>query len=326
MSPELPGIHHVTAVTGSAPANVDFYTRVLGLRLVKKTVNQDDLTAYHLFYGDRVGSPGTELTFFDWPQSPPAIGGAATIAPVALTVVDESALSWWADRFDSFGVAHGLARSEAGLSRLEFQDPEGQRLELVADDPAPGGVPWRAPGVPLEVSLRGFHDVTVTSARPEATELLLTEVMGFKALWSSPPGSGAGRVVIYGTAGGGAGSRVRLAWPTPGQLGSVGIGGVHHVAFRAIDDDAQSAWRDRLLAAGLRVTPIIDRYYFRSIYFREPGGALFEIATDGPGFTGDESEDELGRRLSLPPFLESRRAEIEGGLRPIEGTSSAPWH
>jgi len=317
MKDQIAGIHHVTAVTGAAGQNVRFYTEVLGLRLVKKTVNQDDVSAYHLFYGDAVGTPGTELTFFDWPQSPAARPGATTIAPIALSVADEHGLNWWSDRFRSLGVRSGPAKEEDGHLRLPFLDPEGQRLELVADGSAIETVGWEQSTVPEAVSIRGFNDVTVTSAQPEMTLRMLAEVMGFEITSERELPDGGGQITVFGTGRGGAGSRVRVVSPGEVEVGAVGIGGVHHVAFRAADDDEQGRWRTHLLAAGLRVTPVIDRYYFHSIYFREPGGALFEIATDGPGFTADEDEAQLGTHLALPPFLEPERARIEAGLQPI---------
>jgi len=317
MKDQIAGIHHVTAVTGAAGQNVRFYTEVLGLRLVKKTVNQDDVSAYHLFYGDAVGTPGTELTFFDWPQSPAARPGATTIAPIALSVADEHGLNWWSDRFRSLGVRSGPAKEEDGHLRLPFLDPEGQRLELVADGSAIETVGWEQSTVPEAVSIRGFNDVTVTSAQPEMTLRMLAEVMGFEITSERELPDGGGQITVFGTGRGGAGSRVRVVSPGEVEFGAVGIGGVHHVAFRAADDDEQGRWRTHLLAAGLRVTPVIDRYYFHSIYFREPGGALFEIATDGPGFTADEDEAQLGTHLALPPFLEPERARIEAGLQPI---------
>jgi glyoxalase family protein len=317
MDMEIPGIHHVTAVTGDASGNVDFYTRVLGLRLVKKTVNQDDVSAYHLFYADRNGSPGTDLTFFDWPRSPRARAGAATIAPVALRVPAASALTWWERRLSAQGVPHEGISEVEGRRVLAFRDPEGQRLELVDDEGRPGGVPWEHAPVPPEHAIRGLHDVTITSVRPESTGALLTTVLGFRQVATYERTDPPGLVTVFETGEGGPGTQVRVVGLAPLDIGSVGIGGVHHVAFRTPDEARQRQWRERIERVGLNVTPVIDRFYFHSIYFREPGGALFEIATDGPGFTADEPESELGRHLALPPFLEPRRREIEAGLRPI---------
>jgi glyoxalase family protein len=318
MDMEIPGIHHVTAISGDASGNVRFYTQVLGLRMVKKTVNQDDLRAYHLFYGDETGSPGTEVTFFDWPHNPPTVPGAGTIAPVALRVPGAAALAWWEGRLNELGVAHGPIEERDGHGVLPFSDPEGQLLELVDDGGHPGGHPWARSPVPEEHGIRGVHDVTITSAAPEGTDALLKRLLGFRVTGVSDLPDGAGAVTVYETGQGGPGAQVRVIAPRHRSAGVPGIGGVHHVAYRTPNAEEHAEWRERIAAAGLGVTPVIDRYYFRSIYFREPGGALFEIATDGPGFASDEPVETLGERLALPPFLEPRRAEIEAGLRPIE--------
>src|SRR5438067_2242026 len=292
---ELGGLHHVTAVTAHAPENVAFYTRTLGLRLVKKTVNQDDVSAYHLFYGDQLGRPGTEVTFFDWPQSPPARPGHPDIGPIALSVPDARALDWWAGWLRERGIEQGDVEDVDGRATLAFKDPEGQRFELVdAEGEETPGKPGHDSPVPAENSIRGLHHVTLTVGRLEPSERFLHEVMALD------------------------GKTVRLRTPDQAYDHSrQGTGGVHHVAFRTPDQEEQVLWRQRLLEAGAQVTPVIDRFYFTSVYFREPGGNLFEIATDGPGFTADEDLGELGRHLALPPFLEPRRGEIEAGLKPL---------
>lgn len=311
---EIAGLHHVTAITGDASANVDFYTRVLGMRLVKRTVNQDDVSAYHLFYGDRLGSPGSDLTFFDWPHAGKTKPGPGTIGPIGLRVGDPEALTRWARRFDEMGVAHSAAETVDGRTLLSFSDPEGQRFEMVVDGgQGPPSEQWTESPVPEPMRLRGFHDVTVVSARPAQTIALLSGVLGFRPADVSGP---AGTTVME-TGQGGPGTQVRVVAPPGEGFGRAGIGGVHHVAFRTPDEEEQVVWQQLLSRAGVAVTPVIDRYYFRSIYFREPGGALFEIATDGPGFTADEPADALGGRLSLPPFLEPQRESIEAGLRPL---------
>ncbi len=313
---ELGGLHHVTAITGDAPGNVAFYTRTMGLRLVKKTVNQDDTSAYHLFYADARGSPGTDLTFFDWPHTPAHRPGVPDIGPVALRVAGEAALRWWAGRFDQSGVPHGeIAPDARGRPVLPFTDPEGQRLELVDDGGAPGGAPWSESPVPLEFQLRGLHSVALVSAKPRITADLLVEVMGFRR--TAERELPEGREYVFEVGPGGAGAEVRLRLPASATWTAQGRGGVHHVAFRVAGEAVQEDWRRRLLAAGLRATPVIDRFYFRSVYFREPGGNLFEIATDGPGFTADEPFEGLGKRLALPPFLEPEREQIEARLQPL---------
>jgi glyoxalase family protein len=312
----IAGLHHVTAITAQAPRNLEYYTRQLGLRLVKKTVNQDDLSAYHLFYGDEVGHPGTEVTFFDWEHIPPHRAGAGTIGPISLRVPDEAALGWWADRVG------GEVEAAPGRTSLSFLDPEGQRLELVSDGGRPG-TPWQGSPVPPEAGIRGLYGVTITVAALEPTAGFLTQVLGFRQTGEGGLPGDAGSLAVFATGDGGPGTEVRVAVPAQPVRGQPGAGGVHHVAFRAADPEQQAAWRALLVEVGVQVTPVIDRWYFHSIYFHEPGGSLFEIATDGPGFTGDEPVDRLGERLSLPPFLEGRRAEIEAGLKPLETAREA---
>lgn len=326
---QLSGLHHVTAITGDGARNVAFYTRVLGMRLVKKTVNQDDVKAYHLFYGDEVGHAGTELTFFDWPDAAPNRTGTGTIAAIALRAPNRASLDWWARRFDELGVAREDTAERAGRATLPFADPEGQRLELVApaegEQATPGGVPWAGSPIPAEYQIRGLHAVRLTIARLEPTARVLTETMGFRAAgeYSLPAeADGSERLVrVFQTGPGGLGTEVHLEERADLRRGYAGIGGVHHVAFRTPDETEQRTWRERVVAAGLRATPVIDRFYFHSVYFREPGGVLFEIATDGPGFATDEDPAHLGERLALPPFLEPQRAEIEAGLRPLATTA-----
>jgi len=313
---QLQGLHHVTAVTGRAAQNVTFYTQVLGLRLVKKTVNQDDLSAYHLFYGDEVGHAGTEVTFFDWPKAIRNRPGTGTIAAVGLRVASP-ALVWWAERFDRLGLAHEGVVERAGRRTLAFTDPEGQRLQLIDDGATPDGTPWSGGSVPAEMGVHGLGAMTLHLAQGERTARLLSEVMGFKKTQTYTALEDGAPVEVYAVGPGGPGAEVHLAVRPAVRRGDVGIGGVHHIAFRTPNDDEQRAWQQRLAAAGLGVTPVIDRYYFRAIYFREPGGVLFEIATDGPGFTSDEDVTHLGENLALPPFLEPRRAEIERGLTPL---------
>jgi glyoxalase family protein len=316
---ELGGLHHVTAVTTEAAENVAFYTEVLGLRLVKKTVNQDDVAAYHLFYGDELGRPGTEVTFFDWPhlRVAPNHAGAGEISATELRVTGREVLEYWAGRLEEFGVEHGGVEERDSRSLIAFTDPEGQRLRVVDDTGAgvPGGIPWAESPVPQEAGIRGLGAVELTVRDLGPTAWVLTEVLGFRL--TSEYAQNGGRVVAFEVGPGGPGAEVRVVEEPGASPAHLGRGGVHHVAFRTPDDEEHAAWRERIQAAGLGVTPQIDRYYFRSIYFREPGGVLFEIATDGPGFTSDEDAAHLGERLALPPFLEPHREEIERRLAPI---------
>ena len=315
---KLNGLHHVTAVTGNAPGNVDFYTKVLGLRLVKKTVNQDDVSAYHLFYGDEVGNPGTELTFFDWPAIGPNRNGPGSIANLALSVPGQAALEWWAQRLTEQGVEHSGLTEFHGHKMLNFTDPEGQRLSLVDDEGAPGGAPWDKSPVPVEYGIRGLHSATIIVNDLAPNAFVLTEIMGYEEMATYPsPGNEKARTVVFAVDGGGAGREIYVI-EQPGQsYGQLGIGGVHHLAFRTPNGQEQEAWMNRLHSFGLGTSGLVDRFYFQSLYFRIPGGILFEIATDGPGFATDEDAAHLGESLALPPFLEPHRAQIEAGLKPI---------
>ncbi len=322
---ELGGIHHVTAVTGNASRNVAFYTQALGMRLVKKTVNQDDLSAYHLFYADGVGSPGTDMTFFDWSQAGPTRPGIGTTTTTALRVPSRAALAWWVARLDEYGVSHSGIVTADDRARVTFTDPEGQSLALVDDGGVSfDGVPWQEGTVPPEMAIRGFDSVSLTVRTLAPTAHILTDILGFRQTGEYTATAGGERVVVFETGGGGPGATVYVTEQPTMDDAQVGIGGVHHVAFRTPNDAEQHAWRERIAAVGLRVTPEIDRFYFHSIYFREPGGILFEIATDGPGFATDEPISSLGASLALPPFLEGQRASIEAGLRPITPLELSP--
>ncbi len=323
---QLTGLHHVSALTAHAANNVDFYTRVLGLRLVKKTVNQDDTSSYHLFYGDEHGNPGTEVTFFDIPQAAPLRPGVSSISRIALRVTGRESLTWWAERFAALGVAHDALTAEAGRSVLAFRDPEGQRLALVddRDAPLPGGTPWAQSSTPATVGIRGLGAVTLTVRALEPTARVLTEVMGFTEQGRYTASEGPARdIVVFGTGVGGPGAEVHVDARGDLPFERLGRGGVHHVAFRVPTPEQHLEWLDRLESAGLRTSGLVERYYFRSIYFREPNGILFELATDGPGFLTDEDEAHLGERLALPPFLEPRRAAIEAQLHPLDTIAPA---
>jgi glyoxalase family protein len=322
---DLGGLHHLTAVTTRAAENVAFYTEVLGLRLVKKTVNQDDVSAYHLFYGDELGRPGTEVTFFDWPhlRVAPNHPGTGEVSATELRVRGRETLDWWAGRFAEHGVRHGGVEERNGHSFIDFLDPEGQRLRLADDggEGVPGGVPWKDAPVPQEFGIRGLGAVDLTVQDLGPTAWTLAEVLGFRLTGEYE--EDGNRVALFEAGPGGSGAMVRVVESPAAAQAHLGKGGVHHVAFRTPDEEEQRLWRERLREAGLGVTPQIDRYYFRSIYFREPGGVLFEIATDGPGFATDEDAAHLGERLSLPPFLEGRREEIEARLEPIPVSGGA---
>ncbi|MFI5385916.1 MAG: ring-cleaving dioxygenase [Fimbriimonadales bacterium] len=292
-------IHHVTAVTAQIGRNREFYTQVLGLRLVKRSVNQDDVSAYHLFYADAVGSPGTDVTFFDWPAIGPNTPGAGTIALTSFRIPVGS-VDFWEER-----LGQAETSPERSDSNILFSDPEGQRLELVGDDGPGVGVPWTA-AVPEENAIRGIFGVDLASARPDATRRILTEILGYQ-----------GSDDVFVTTSTDSHARVRMVPSVSGRFGQVGAGGVHHVAFRVTDDAELLSMQDRIEKIGLKTSGYVDRFYFHSLYFREPGGVLFELATDGPGFASDEDQAHLGERLALPPFLESQRSRIEAGLKPL---------
>jgi glyoxalase family protein len=314
---KLNGLHHVTAVTSKAQENLNFYTQVLGMRLVKKTVNQDDVSAYHLFYADKLGTPGTDLTFFDWALGPNR-NGPGSIANTALRVPGREALVWWADHLTQRSVEHSGILDFHAHEMINFTDPEGQHLSLVNDEGAAGGgTPWERSPIPAAYAIRGLYAATLIVRQLDLTERVLTEVMGYERTAEYETGPNE-RTVVYGLDGGGAGKEIWVIEQPNRSFGQLGAGGVHHIAFRVADDETQRYWRERLVSYGLGVTDIIDRFYFHSIYFRIPGGLLFEIATDGPGFTADEGLETLGEQLALPPFLEPHRAKIEAGLKPIE--------
>lgn len=315
---EFGGLHHVTAITGDASVNVAFYTQVLGLHLVKKTVNQDDVSAYHLFYADEAGNAGTELTFFDWPQAGPNRKGAGTVSAIALGVQGRAALDYWVERLDQFKVPHDeiIIREYNGKAVLRFQDPEGQQLELVDDGGRLQGVPWSGSPVPAEMQIRGLYAIRITAHNVNPTATLLTETMGFREVATYPSEEGSS-ITVFEVGPGGPGAEVHIDVHPDVHLGHPGIGGVHHVAYRTPNEEEQIAWRKKIAPKVSQITDVIDRFYFHSVYFREPGGVLFEIATDGPGFTTDETIEQLGKHLALPPFLEPHREEIEANLRPL---------
>jgi glyoxalase family protein len=307
----MSGIHHVTAISGTPARNLDFYTRTLGLRLVKKTVNFDDPGTYHLYYGDEQGSPGTILTFFPWEHVAPGRNGDGLTEETAFRVPAES-IGYWTHRLIEKGVAHKALEKRFGEPVLAFTDPDGMSLALVGVAGAGKDAAWTDGSIPTEHAIRGFHGVTLMLGKAAPTGAILTGALGFREIGRE------GSLVRYDTRNAGAGNAVTIR-ETGGFLpGRLGRGGVHHIAFRAADDVEQAriakAVRDTY---GLDPTEQRDRNYFRSVYFREPGGILFEIATDQPGFAVDEPLESLGQALKLPPFLEKHRREIEAALPPI---------
>ncbi|TML36161.1 MAG: ring-cleaving dioxygenase [Actinobacteria bacterium] len=296
---QLEGIHHITAITGDAPRNVDFYARVMGLRLVKKTVNQDDPTIYHLFYGDEEGDPGLDLTFFEYPGASPGRAGDGMIHRIVWRVGSADAVGFWADRLGGEDVA-----TERVDGRLRFRDPEGLEHELRVDESDDDPLIAEHVEVPREMALEGFDGVRAYSSQPEASKALLEQALGFR-------GAGDG----WEVRGERRGSTYAYDSP-PAEPGVQSAGTVHHVAFASSVEDHET-WRERVIRAGARPTPVIDRFYFRSIYFREPSGVLFELATIGPGFTVDEPLEHLGEHLSLPPAFEHLRDQVEPRLTPL---------
>lgn len=297
---KLDGLHHISCITGDAPGNLAFYTGVLGLRLVAKTVNQDDPYVYHLFYGDEEGSPGFDLTFFEYPGALPGRAGAGMVHRITLRVGSAGALEFWAGRLAANGI-----ESTRDDDRLRFADPEGLGLELVVNKSTDAPLTARHPEVPTEFAIQGFDSVRAYGGRPVATRRLLEEVLGATSIgelqWEL---AGAAR---HGT----------ISYDAPPDLpGRAGAGTVHHIAW-ATELAEHEAWLEQLHRGGVSSTPIVERYYFRSIYFREPSGVLFELATKGPGFTVDLPLERLGRELVLPPMLEPRRAEIIEHLTPL---------
>jgi len=316
---QLDGIHHVTAVSARIAGNVEFYTKILGLRLVKKSVNQDDVSAYHLFYADKIGSPGTDMTFFDWPQIGPNLRGTDSIAGTVFRVNGRRALDFWADRFESYEVPQGAITEFAGRTVLPFEDLEGQQLYLVDDQGEDfEGEIWSRPDIPDEFALRGFYSIILSMPSLDQLHAILTQILNFDEVQQTQWLDGESRVVIYSTKQGvSAGAEVWLLEQPRAGRARLGAGGTHHVAFRVKDFETQKQWRNHLIESGLYVSGLVDRFWFRSIYFRVSNGILFEIATDGPGFAIDEDLENLGEKLVLPPFLEARRKEIEAGLTPI---------
>lgn len=302
------GFHHITAVASDPQTNLDFYTGVLGLRLVKLTVNFDDPASYHLYYGDRTGRPGTLLTFFAWPGALRGRPGRGQAAAVCFAV-PEGTLGMWVERLGQLRVPFQGPQARYGYERyISFKDPDGLTLELVAHPAANSAEGWRQGPVPQTMLISGVHSVTLWEKDHEPTASLLMEVLGLRLQARDGPR------IRFEAGAGGPGTYVDLEIAPDMDTGLISAGSVHHVAFRAKDQVHQTALRTDALARGLNATQPVDRVYFRSVYFREPGGVLFEIATDGPGFTVDEPEDRLGSSLKLPPWLESQRPRLQARL------------
>jgi catechol 2,3-dioxygenase-like lactoylglutathione lyase family enzyme len=307
----LEGLHHVTAIAGEPQANINFYAGVLGLRLVKVTVNFDDPTTYHFYYGDGQGHPGTILTFFPWPGAPKGRIGTGQLTITSFAVPEQSLL-YWRRRFQKRGVEFKESISDFGEEVLFLRDPDGLQLELISSPNAEPDYIWERGPVPTEHAIRGFHHVTLSENGYERTALLLTEALRFKQIARKQ------NRFRYAVSKGTPGTLVDLVCAPEGLPGRVAVGTVHHVAWRTPTNEEQVHWRRTLTKLEYDVTPIIDRRYFNSIYFREPGGVLFEIATDPPGFATDETAEHLGTSLKLPPWLERARPELERLLPRIE--------
>lgn len=314
---QLTGIHHLTAISAKPRDNLAFYSGLLGMRLVKKTVNQDDVSAYHLFYADGKASPGTDLTFFDFPAAPER-RGSNSISRTALRVAGEASLGYWRDRLKQAGGQTGEVAEVDGRLTLPFWDREGQRLALVDDGGAGPASPWEKSTVPAEHQIRGLGPIELNVRDLARTEQVLTGVMNMRKVRDYSAPDTPAQVHVFAMGEGGPAAELHVIGQKDLPEARQGAGGVHHVAFRTPDEAQYHAWTRRLNELRVPNSGEVDRFYFRSLYFREPNGILFEIATDGPGFATDEPMATLGESLALPPFLEPHRARIEAGLKPLE--------
>ncbi|MEU3766437.1 ring-cleaving dioxygenase [Amycolatopsis keratiniphila] len=311
MSIKTSGLHHVTAIGGDPQRNADFYTRALGLRLVKTTVNFDDPGTYHLYYGDASGKPGSLMTFFPWKDAPKGRHGTGQATTTSFSV-PEASLGWWKQHLAASGVETSQIRNSDGEETLTFADPDGLKLALVAHPQGDPRDPWDTKLVPAEHAIRGLHSVSLSVSKEDATAGMLTDGLGLSFVHQDS------NRLRFSAGEGGPGALVDVLVTPDAPRGLVAAGTVHHVAWRAPDEQTQAAWRDELIDDGVNVTSILDRQYFRSIYFREPGGTLLEVATDEPGFAIDEPLLELGRALKLPPWLEPKREDIEAMLPKLD--------
>jgi catechol 2,3-dioxygenase-like lactoylglutathione lyase family enzyme len=314
---QLLGIHHITAIAGEPQENLDFYAGLLGLRLVKLTINFDDPGTYHLYYGDGIGHPATIMTFFPWPKAPKGRKGSGQVTATSFAV-PRASIPYWVERLDQHRIAHSGPSERFGEPLLSFTDPDGLGIELVATPNILRDRAYVQGPVPPEHAIHGFHSATLTEAGYQRTAALLTETMGFRLVQQE------GNRFRYAAHSGDPGTIADVVCAPEERPGRVAVGTVHHIAWRTADDQQQDSWQKELVRLGHDVTPIIDRKYFHSIYYREPGGILFEIATDPPGFAIDEDPEELGSRLQLPPWLEPSRQELLAILPPIR--LPAPAH
>ncbi|TCN27339.1 ring-cleaving dioxygenase [Mesobacillus foraminis] len=317
----LKGQHHVSALTANAKKNYHFYTKTLGMRLVKKTVNQDDTSVYHLFYADERGNPGTDLTFFEIPNAGHTYPGTNSISLTTLRVPNDESLVFWKKRFEELGVDHDDIDQVNGRKSLFFRDFEDQRLALISDENnsgVAGGKPWAKSPVPVEHGIIGIGPVMLTVAELGATSTIMTEIMGYrKSSKYKMPGSGH-EVTVFQTGEGGNGAEVHIIERSDLPSERPGRGSVHHVAFRVESEEELRKWVSLLKEKRIASSGFVERYYFRSLYFRDPNGILFELATDGPGFEGDEDFEHLGESLALPPYFEDQREAIEAKLKPLD--------
>ncbi|MCR8844659.1 ring-cleaving dioxygenase [Paenibacillus sp. SC116] len=318
---ELKGIHHISLLTANAEKNLAFYTDILGMRLVKKTVNQDDTSMYHLFYADAEGNPGTEITFFEIPMATAQQYGINSVSATSLRVASDEALSFWKKRFEALKVSHGEITDRTGRNSLSFTDFEGTRLILVSDEHnhgVAGGLPWTHSDIPSQYGIIGLGPIKLTVRKAQSTINILTSVMGFRHKSTYPSWfDGQPDIIVLETGEGGTGAEVHIEERNDLPMARPGRGAVHHVAFRVDNEEEMHQWVNHIEQHNLPNSGFVDRYYFRSLYFREPNGILYELATDGPGFDTDEAMEHLGESLALPPFLESQREEIEANLKPL---------
>lgn len=318
----LTGTHHVSAITADAQGTVDFYTQALGMRIIKKTVNQDDVSVYHLFFTDAGGGAGTDITFFEIPNSARNHPGSGEITEIAFRVATDDSLTFWQARFDQLDIDHDDTQDRFGRAVLPFRDREGQRLALMSDGDTASiapGEPWEHPGIPLEHAIIGLASVSISTSRPHVTLPVLTDVMGYRVIEDvADPDHEERKVIALETGEGGPNGLfyVHVQPDVPGA--TLGRGGVHHVAFRTPDAERHQQWREYIGSRGLDITPEIDRFYFLAAYFREPGGVLFELSSDGPGFAVDQPAEELGVETALPPLLQPHSEQILANLHPID--------